>query len=276
VVDPEDVGRALSEQQVDGVVVQHSETSSGVVNDVGAVAEVVRGKDRRPLMMVDAVSSAGAIRIETDAWDVDLVCGGSQKALGASPGIGFVAVSERAWQRHASATCPRFYWDFTEHRKMQSLESGPESPWTPAVSVIAGLAASLDLARNKGLDNLFESHRINSEAIKAGVRALGLELFGEDPERAVVTTAVKAPEGIDGNAIAARMRDTYGIVIGPGMGPTRGKVFRIGHLGHVAGTDVVATLAALEMTLLDLGMDVDAGAGPAAACEVYRRRGGWI
>jgi aspartate aminotransferase-like enzyme len=277
VVDPEDVRRALTDHpEVVGVVVQHSETSSGVVNDVEAVAEVVRACDPRPLMMVDAVSSAGAIRIETDAWDVDLVCGGSQKALGASPGIGFVAVGDRAWERHETASCPRFYWDFTEHRKTQSLGSGPETPWTPAVPIIAGLAASLDLAREQGLENLFRSHQINSEAVKAGVEALGLELFGEDPERAVVTTAVRAPEGIDGNAIAARMRDTYGIVIGPGMGPTRGKVFRIGHLGHVSGADVVATLAALEMTLMDLGMDLKVGSAPGAASEVYRTRGGWI
>jgi serine---pyruvate transaminase len=119
------------------VAVQHSETSTGAINDIEAIAAAVDAAPGRPLLMVDAVSSAGAVPVRADACGLDLVCGGSHKALGAMPGIGFVSVSERAWAAHARATCPRFYWDFDEHRK--AAASGPETPWTPAVGVLAGL-----------------------------------------------------------------------------------------------------------------------------------------
>lgn len=277
VVKPEDVAAALdSDPTIAAVMVQHSETSAGVVNDVEGVAAVVAASEARPLLLVDAVSSVGSIEIRGDAWGLDLICGASQKGLAASPGVSFVAVSDRAWQRHATARLPRFYWDFSEHRKTQQLAAGPESPWTPAVSVLAGLAESLRTARGQGQDRLFENHRVNSDAVKAGVRALGLDVVGENIEAAVVTTTVQVPGGLDGNDIVRRMRSEYGVVIAPGMGSMKGKVFRIGHIGHISSADVITTIATLEMTLKDLGVEVTEGAGVAAATETYRSRSQWV
>lgn len=271
VVKPKDVAAALDrDPSISAVMVQHSETSAGVVNDVEGVAAVVAASKGRPLLMVDAVSSVGAIEIRGDEWGLDLVCGASQKGLAASPGLSFVAVSDRAWQRHAKARLPRFYWDFTEHRKTQQLGGGPESPWTPAVPILAGLAESLRIARAEGRAGLFENHRMNSVAVKAGVRALGLDVVGENIEAAVVTTAVRAPEGIEASDIVQHMRSRYRVVVAPGMGSMKDEVFRIGHIGRISSADVITTIATLEMTLKDLGAEVTEGAGVAAATETYR------
>lgn len=277
VVKADDVAGYLdADSRITAVAVQHSETSSGVVNDIEGVARVVRFRSPRPLLLVDAVSSVGATRVAMDGWGLDLVCGASQKSLAGAPGISFVAVSDEAWIRNATATCPRFYWDLDAHRRMQSLDTGPESPWTPATSVVAGLAASLRIIRRMGREAIYEIHVINARAVKAGVVALDLELFGEDQDRAVVTTAIRAPAGVDGSEVAALMRSRYGIVIGPGMGPLRTDTFRIGHIGHTTTYDVMATLGALEMTLIDLGVPVNVGSGVAACMQVYSDAGRWI
>lgn len=257
---------------VAGVCVQHSETSTGAVNDVEAIAAAVAAAPGRPLIMVDAVSSAGALPIRGDEWGLDLVCGGSQKALGAPPGAGFVSVSERAWAAHERATCPRFYWDFDEARR--SAASGPETPWTPAVGVIAGLAKALELARARGREAFFAEHRLNAAAVRAGVAALGLELFGEDPEAAVAVTPVRLPDGLDADEVADHLRGRYGIVTAPGQGPLRGEILRLGHLGHVAAADVVTGLAALAGALEDFGRP-SPGDPVTAAAAVYRAAGAW-
>jgi aspartate aminotransferase-like enzyme len=258
---------------VAGVAVQHSETSTGAINDVEAIAAAVSAAPGRPLIMVDAVSSAGAVPIRADEWGLDLVCGGSQKALGATPGISFVSVSERAWAAHERATCPRFYWDFDEHRR--AAANGPETPWTPAIGVLAGLGAALALMRARGREAFYAEHRLNAAAVRAGVRALGLELFGEDPESAVVVTPLRMPAGLDADAVADRLRSHYGIVTAPGQGPLRGSILRIGHLGHAAADDLVVGLAALGAALADFGHPARGGDAVAAAVEVYRDAGAW-
>jgi len=258
---------------VAGVCVQHSETSTGAVNDIEAIAAAIAAAPGRPLIMVDAVSSAGALPIRGDEWDLDLVCGGSQKALGAPPGAGFVAVSERAWAAHERATCQRFYWDFDAARS--SAASGPETPWTPAVGVIAGLAKALELARAHGREAFYAAHRLNAAAVRAGVTALGLELFGEDPASAVAVTPVRMPDRIDADEVADHLRGRYGIVTAPGQGPLRGAILRLGHLWHVAAADVVTGLAALAAALEDLGRAPAGGDAVAAAVAVYRAAGAW-
>jgi aspartate aminotransferase-like enzyme len=270
----EDVAELLDRHpDTAGVAIQHSETSTGAINDVEAIAAVVEEAPGRPLIMVDAVSSAGAVPVRADAWGLDLVCGGSQKALGATPGIGFVSVSERAWEAHARATCPRFYWDFTEHRR--AADAGPETPWTPAVGILAGLGAALRLMRVRGREAFFAAHRLNAAAVRAGVTALGLELFGEEPERAVVVTPFRIPDGLDADEIADHLRTRYGVVTAPGQGPLRGSILRVGHLGHAAADDLVTGLAALGATLADFGQPVRPGAAVDAAVAVYRSAGGW-
>jgi aspartate aminotransferase-like enzyme len=265
-VRPDDVARALDEAPARGVLAQHSETSTGVVHDVQAIGRVV--KDAGALFVVDAISSVGAVPFEADAWGIDVAVGGSQKALGATPGLAFVSVSEEAWAAAAGAQNPRFYFDWAAYKKSYEMPD-PESPWTPAISLLLGLREALRLYLEEGPEAVLARHRILSEATKEGVRALGLDLDGEALERAWAVTAVRAPEGIDGNELVARVRSDHGIVLAPGQGPLKGKVFRIGHLGFYDRLDILRCLAALELTLGAMGYPVKRGAGVAAAEEVF-------
>jgi aspartate aminotransferase-like enzyme len=263
------LAEALDEAPTKGVLAQHSETSTGVIHDIEALGKVT--KDAGALFVVDVISSLGAVPYRGDAWGVDVAIGGSQKALGATPGIAFVSVSDAAWVATRQAKNPRFYFDWAAYKQSYDLPV-PESPWTPAISLMLGLREALRLFQEEGQEVVLERHRILSEATKEGVRALGLDLDGEHPERAWAVTAVRAPEGVDGNELVARVRRDHGIVLAPGQGPLKGKVFRIGHLGHYDRFDIIRCLAALELTLGDMGYPVKRGAGVAAAEEIFARR----
>lgn len=263
-----DVAKTLDEDpSIKTVFVQHSETSTGVVNDVEPIAREVKARGR--LLVVDAVSSAGAVELRTDAWGIDVCVGGSQKALGGSPGVAFVAVSERAWEAHSKATAPRFYWDWTPYKEALGRDPA-QPPWTPAISVIFGLAESLRMARAEGREQILARHVRLGRAVKAGVQALGLDVFGEDPERAHVVTAVRVPEGLTDADIVGRLASRHGILIEKGQGPLRGQVFRIGHLGWVEPLDIIRFFGALEMVLAELGFTVKLGAAVAAAEETLQ------
>lgn len=262
----EDVAKALdADPGIKAVFIQHSETSTGVCNDIEPVCEVVRQRER--LMVVDAISSVGAIELETDAWGIDVCVGGSQKALGATPGIAFNIISQRAWEAHRNSNAPRFYFDWTAYQQAATRKEA-ESPWTPAISVLQGLAAALRLARGVGLENIFNRHRLVARMVKAGVRGLELPLFGESLDRSLIVTAVKVPDGLSDEAIVAKLRSRFGIVTGPGQGPLKGKIFRIGHLGWVEPLDVLRFFGALEVVLSELGYPLKLGAGVAGAQEV--------
>jgi aspartate aminotransferase-like enzyme len=265
-VRPQDVREALDEAPAKAVLMQHSETSTGVIHDVEAVGEITREKG--VLLVVDVISSVGAVPYDGDAWGVDVAVGGSQKALMATPGLAFVSISDAAWDASRTATCPRFYFDWAAYKASYSLDD-PESPYTPAISLVAGFRAALKLYMDEGPEAVLERHRVLSEATKEGVRALGLDLDGEGPERAWAVTAVRAPEGIDGNELVARIRSRHRIILAPGQGPLKGKVFRIGHLGYYDRFDIVRCLAALELTLEEMGYPVKRGAAVAAAEQVF-------
>ncbi len=265
-VDAADVERALAEAPTKGVLVQHSETSTGVVHDVEAVARVARAAGA--LVVVDAVSSLGAVPFDCDGWGIDVAISGSQKALSATPGLAFVAVSAAAWAAAETAQSPRFYFDWKLAKASYDLPN-PENPFTPAISLVQGLHAALRLYLQDGVEGALRRHRRLSRAVKEGVRALGLDLFGDQPERGWAVTAIRAPEGIDGNELVARCRRDHGVILAPGQGPLKGKVFRIGHLGYYSELDILAGLAALEMTLASMGYPVKRGAGVAAAQEVF-------
>lgn len=258
--------KAALEPDIKGVLIQHSETSTGVVNDIESVAKVV--KDHPALFVVDSISGVGGAPLKVDAWGIDVAIGGSQKALMGSPGIAFIAVSKAAWAAHATARCPRFYWDWTAAKKSYDRKN-PETPYTPAVHLYMGLAAAIRLLREEGLENAFARHAALSRAVKAGVKALGLELFGEDPERAVCVTAVKAPDGIDGDDLTALIRAKYGIIFAPGQDKLKGKIFRIGHIGYLERSEILQALAVLELALGELGYPVKRGDAVAAAEEVF-------
>ena len=254
---------------VRAVYVTHSETSTGVVHDVESVAAAA--KDAGALVLVDAVSSLGAVPFDFDGWGIDVAVSGSQKALSASPGLAFVAISAAGWAAHETATCPRFYFDWTAAKQAYDLNE-PENPWTPAISVMQGLHAALRLYFQDGREARLARHELLSRAVKEGIRAMGLDLFGEDPHRAWTVTAVRAPEGLDGNELVARVRADHGVILAPGQGPLKGKVFRIGHLGYYEPLDIVRGLAALEMTLESMGYPVKRGAAVSAAEGVFAGR----
>jgi aspartate aminotransferase-like enzyme len=262
----EDVAEALAEAPTKGVLAQHSETSTGVIHDIEAIGKV--SKEAGALFVVDLISSLGAVPYEGDAWGVDVAVGGSQKALGATPGIAFVSVSEDAWAASREAKLPRFYFDWAAYKQSADLPD-PESPWTPAISLMLGMREALRMYRGEGEEAVLQRHRVLSEATKEGVRALGLDLDGEHPERAWAVTAVRAPEGVDGNELVARVRRDHEIILAPGQGPLKGKVFRIGHLGWYERLDILRCLAALELTLEAMGYPTKRGAGVAAAEQVF-------
>jgi aspartate aminotransferase-like enzyme len=266
----EDIAAAIAEAPTKGVLAQHSETSTGVIHDIEAIGRVT--KEAGALYVVDVISSVGAVPYQGDTWGVDVAVGGSQKALGATPGLAFVSVSEAAWAASRESTSPRFYFDWAAYKLSYDLPD-PESPWTPAISLLLGLREALRLYQEEGEEAVLARHRLLSEATKEGVRALGLDLDGEHLERAWAVTAVRAPEGIDGNELVARVRTDHGIVLAPGQGPLKGKVFRIGHLGQYDRFDIVRCLAALELTLGAMGYPVKRGAAVAAAEDVFARAG---
>ena len=259
---PDDVAAALEEHPVKAVLLTHSETSTGVIQPVEELSRIAA--DAGALVVVDVVSSLGAVPFAFDLWGVDVAVGGSQKALSASPGIAFVALSERAWAARETSTNPRFYFDWSIYRQYASLPD-PENPWTPAISVMQGLQAALELYFQDGIDAALLRHAKLSRAVKEGAQALGLDLFGEGLEHNWTVTAIRAPEGLDADTITARIRSEFGVVLAPGQGPLKGKVFRIGHLGYFSELDILRGLAALEMTLERLGYPVKRGAAVAAA-----------
>jgi aspartate aminotransferase-like enzyme len=267
-LDPAKIADALAAHpNTKAVLLTQSETSTGVIQPIERLANVAR--EAGALVVVDVVSSLGAVPVEFDGWGMDVAVGGSQKALSASPGIAFVAVSDRAKAASETAALPRFYFDWREYRRFAALPH-PENPWTPAISVMQGLHAALELYFQDGVDAAFARHKNLSRAVKDGVRAMGLDLFGEGLEDNWTVTAIRAPEGIDADTISDRMRSDFGCVIAPGQGPLKGKVFRIGHFGYFNELDIIRGLAALEMTLERLGFPVKLGAGVAAAEQVFQ------
>ena len=264
----EEVAAALAEAPTKGLLVQQSETSTGVMHDIEAISTLTRGTD--VLLVVDCVSSVGAVPFETDLWEVDAAVGGSQKAISAAPGLSFVAISEKAWAANKVAKCPRFYWDWAAFKASYGL-TNPESPFTPAISTMQGLAAGLKLYMESGMEENLARHELLSRATKTGIEAIGLELFGEGRDRAWAVTAVRAPEGLDGDAIVDKVRADHGIVLAPGQGPLKGKVFRIGHFGYFDKFDIIRCLAALELTLQDMGFPVELGSGVAAAERIFSK-----
>ena len=262
-----DVEAALAEAPTKAVLVQQSETSTGAIHDVQEIAAVAKAAGA--LVVVDCVSSVGAVPFDADGWGVDVAVSGSQKALSATPGVAFASVSPAAWAASETAKNPRFYFDWKLYKDSYDRKN-PENPFTPAISVIMGMQAALRLYFQDGLEEQLRQHERRSRAVKEAIRALGLDLFGEDPDRNWAVTSIRAPEGIDGDEIIARVRRDHRVVLAPGQGPLKGKVFRIGHLGYYDHLDILRGLAALEMTLADMGVPVKPGAAVAAAETAFR------
>lgn len=267
-IDPAGVDRVLErEGHIDVVFGTLSETSTGIVHDIQAIAEVVRRHDA--LLVVDAVSGLGAARMLQDEWGVDVVVAGSQKALMTPPGLAFASVSERALEAARALPGGRYYFDWARTAKSQAQGA---SPFTPAVSLFLGLDVALGLIEQEGLENVWARHELLARAARAGVLGLGLELFGDPDERSSVVTALELPGDVDGGRVPGILR-RLGITANGGQDGLKGRILRIAHCGYFGAFDILTSLSGLELALDQLGHDVDHGAGVGAAQRVFAEAG---
>jgi aspartate aminotransferase-like enzyme len=267
VVDPADIERAFKQNPGAAVLfATHSETATGVLQDVETFAKIARAHGA--LIGVDAITSAGAHDVRTDDWGLDAVVGGSQKGVMIPPGLGYVAVSERARIRMKQGRHPVYYFDLL--KALASAEKG-DTPYTPAITLVLALRTALAMIREEGIENVIARHDANARATRAAVTAMGLELLAAVPSNAA--TAVRAP-GDSAGAIAKHLEKRYGVKIAGGQGSLKGKILRIGHLGYYDATDMYTVVAALEATLNDLGLAETFGKGVAALQKSYAESGG--
>ena len=246
------------------VFLTHSETSTGVVADVQGLAAAA--KDAGALVVVDAVSSLGAVPVETDAWSLDAVISGSQKALMTPPGVATVSVSADGLLTADEGGGQRYYFDWERTRDAQERF---DPSFTPAVSIVVGLDVALGLLLEEGLEQAFERHARLGRACREGVKAMGLELFSPDDDRSAVVTAILAPDGLDSGELVQTLRKRLGIVLAPGQGPLKGRVFRIGHIGYYDIFDITTALAGVELVLAEAGAAIERGIAVTRAMEAF-------
>ena len=257
------------------VYVQATESSTGARHDVKGIAKLVRAQGDETLLVVDAITGLGTTHFDVDGWGIDVIIGGSQKALMIPPGLAYCAVSERAWKRMETTKSPRYYFDFRKERKAAAKG---ESAYTPATSLFAALGAALDFVRQMGngdlaagREALINNAELAAEMTRAGAQALGLKLFAPASPAAALT-AIQPPAGTDSSAIVKEFRESFAAVVANGQGEMKGKLFRIAHLGYYDYLDTIGILAALEHVLASVtGKPVEYGAAVRAAQEVYAR-----
>ncbi|HEY1277924.1 MAG TPA: alanine--glyoxylate aminotransferase family protein [Thermoleophilaceae bacterium] len=266
-IDPAELDRVLGENEgVELVFTTLSETSTGIVNDLKALTDVAHSHGA--LIAADAVSAVGAIPINQDEHGIDVVVTGSQKALMAPPGLAFASAGPAALERAAATHGRRLYFDWQLTLEGQRKDP-PDSPFTPAVGLVKGLDVALGMIEEEGLDQVYERHRLLGRATRAATKALDLDLLGPEDDEANVATAIRLPDAIDGAQVPKVMRDRFGITIAGGQGRLKGRIARIAHCGYYGAFDVVLTIAALEMTLRELGHEVELGTGVGAAQRVF-------
>ena len=261
---PSEIAAAVAESGAKVLLCTQSETSTGVVADVQAIKAAV-GKD--VTVVVDAVSSLGAVALETDAWGIDVVVSGSQKALMCPPGLAMTSVADHLWDKLPPSRSFYFDWRAT-HKAQEAFDAA----FTPAVSLIKGLDVALGMLLDDGLDAAFDRHMRLGRAARAGIKAMGLELFSPDDDSSAVVTAVNCPEGIDGTELLRHLRKHHGVTLAPGQGAYKGKIFRIGHIGWFDIFDISAALAAIELSLTAMGAKIECGVAMTAAFAAYEER----
>jgi aspartate aminotransferase-like enzyme len=266
-VDPEVVRDAIARdknKEYKAILVTHNETSTGVVNNIKAIREAIG--DHPALVIVDSVSGLGAMELQTDEWNLDVVVAGSQKAFMLPPGLSFMSVSSRALEVSERCTNNRFYWDLDSALKY--LKKG-QTPYTPAISLFYGLDEALDLLLEEGLDNVIARHKFSRDLVRAGIKAMGLVPMVKDEVASSSVTAVLAPEGLGGNKIRRLLLERFNVVVAGGQQKLDDQIFRIGHLGYVRQLDLLAALAALEIVLYENGFPVQIGQGVKKAQEMF-------
>ncbi len=267
-VNPEDIKKALDDNpDIKGVMVQFSETSTGAINDIKTIGSIV--KNYPAILIVDAISGLGASDLRTDEWNLDVVIGGSQKALSAPTGVAFISVSEKAWKLNEKSNIPCFYFDLVAARNY-SQKTPPQTPWTPGISIIVAMNKALDILFEEGLDKVFERHRVLALATQKAVGKLGFQLLVKDEsKRGFSVTSVVIPDGLDAKALTKTMRVKYGVTIAGGQGKLAGKIVRIGNLGYVGMFDIIVAISALEMTLQECGYKFETGSGITEAERIF-------
>jgi aspartate aminotransferase-like enzyme len=262
-VQPEAVEKALGENnQIKGVFVQASETSTGTQHDVRAMGEAVKKTDA--IFVVDAITGIGTMPLDIEDWGLDIVVGGSQKAFMIPPGLAFVSISPKAWKLAETSKAPRFYFDLKKEKK--NAAAG-ESAWTPNTALLLAFAEALKYIKTIGMDKLVANAQLLAQATRDGVRALGLELFSTSPASSV--TAVRPPAGMDSGVIVKEFRSRFNAIITNGQGSMKGQIFRLAHLGYFDFHDLFAIIAELEIILNANGHTVPYGKGVAAVQNVY-------
>jgi aspartate aminotransferase-like enzyme len=245
--DPRRVQDCLrSDPSIETVYFTHNETSTGVLNPLRELAQAVQSTRPEALILVDGISSVGSVDIQPEAWGCDVVVAGSQKGWMVPPGLAFVSISPRAWERQAGSTMPRFYFDWLEAKRY--AERG-ETPWTPAVSLFYALQVGLRLMREEGLQHVFARHQQLARYTREGLTDLDVRLVADPRCASPTVTAAYLPEGVDGKALLKRLEQRHGVVLAGGQGDLTGKIFRIGHMGAVDETDLAAVLRALQVEL---------------------------
>jgi aspartate aminotransferase-like enzyme len=261
---PDALRDALGKAPVGGykaILITHNETSTGVMNPLAELAAVARESAPQALLLVDGVSGVGAVPFEQDAWALDVVVSGSQKSWMAAPGLAFVSFSERAWEANTKARMPRFYLDVAKHR--DSHRDG-QTPWTPALAVMFQLDVALEQMEHEGPDAIFARHAACAAATRAGLAALGFDLFPDPAVASQTVTCVRLPEGLDWKTFNGELKARKLVVAG-GQGKLTGQVFRVGHLGSVTLDEILSAIAVIEEALVKLGREARPGAGVAAA-----------
>lgn len=254
-----------TEKKIKAVIITHSETSTGVLNDLETINSHVKAHGEA-LIIVDAVTSLGAVNVPIDEWGLDVVASGSQKGYMIPPGLGFVAVSAKAWQAYETAKIPRYYLDLAPYKKNAAKNT---TPFTPPVNLIIALQTALSMMKAEGLEGIFSRHQRLMKASREAARALGLGLFAADECASPAITAV-APPGLDAEQIRSVMKKRYDIALAGGQDHLKGQIFRIGHLGFVCDRDILAAIASLEASLRELGYEgFTPGAGVTAAARVF-------
>lgn len=267
-IEPETLEKVLKENpNIKGVFLTHNETSTGVTNNLRELAYVVKEKPER-LLIVDAVSSLGAIDLPTDELKIDVVVTASQKALETPPGLAMISVSDLAWNYNEKANLPRFYFDLKQAKKF--LNEGA-TPFTPAVSILFALRKALENILNRGLENNFKRHMVLGKAVREAIKALGVtRLLADERWASDTVTPVVPPENVNPDELRKYIRNKFGVVLAGGQGGLKGKIFRIGHVGYVEPTDILVAISSIEIALENLGCKGLRGKGVQVAEEIFQ------
>ncbi len=255
-------------KEIKAVILTHSETSTGVINDLETISKHVLNHGHA-ITIADCVTSIGACNIPMNDWGIDVIASGSQKGYMMPPGLSFIAMSKRAWKFNEISNLPKFYLDLKPYKKTSDKNS---NPYTPAVNLYFALEAALTMMQTEGLQSIFARHARHREAVHAGMKAIGLQIFSEEGYGSPAITAI-SPQNIDAEQLRKEVKEKFDILLAGGQDHLKGKVFRIGHLGFVNDRDVLTAVAAIEATLGDLGINnVKTGAGVAATAEILQKR----